>query len=101
MFTITEYTVELMDDPFKILQGNRYEFMLQVSVDEEDDLYTEKGVYLRVIFTVDGETKKISQSSFHENSTDRYLEFELEDDEEKLVFDFCSTHYEPIEEEAK
>ncbi|KAA0550208.1 pullulanase [Bacillus sp. BGMRC 2118] len=99
MFTITEYTVERMDDPFNILQGNRYEFILQISVDEEDELYTEKGVYLRVIFTIDGILKKISQYTFHENSTNRYLEFELEEVEEKEVLHFCLTHYNQTDEE--
>lgn len=98
MLAITEYTVELMEDPFGILLGSRFEFMLHLSVDEEDELYTEKGVYLRVIFTIDGDTKKISQYSFHENSTDRYLEFELEEDEEKMVFNFCAEHYQGNEE---
>lgn len=98
MFSITEYTVELMDDPFGILEGNRYEFILHLSVDEEDELYTEKGVYLRVIFTVINDQKKISQYSFHEGSTDRYLEFELEEDEEQFVYTFCLEHYVQTEE---
>jgi uncharacterized protein (UPF0128 family) len=101
MFTIDEYSVELLKDPFGILEGNRYEFILNLSVDEEDELYTEKGVYLRVIFTVKNNHKKISQYSFHESTSELYLEFELEEDEEKVIYSFCEEHFseaDPINE---
>jgi uncharacterized protein (UPF0128 family) len=99
MLIINEYSVELLEDPFGILQGNRYEFILHLSVDEEDELYTEKGVYLRVIFTVNDIDKKISQYSFHERTSERYLEFELEEDEEQMVFNFCLEHFHEAEVE--
>jgi hypothetical protein len=89
MFTIEEYSVEQLDDPFGLLPGDRYEFKLFLTVEVDDDLHTEKGVYIRVLFKVEDHVKKITQSSFHEQSTDRYLDFELEEDEEKMVFDFC------------
>ncbi|MFZ3588715.1 DUF6509 family protein [Bacillus sp. DJP31] len=89
MFKINEYSVEKLGDPFGMLTGDRYEFKLFLLVDEEDELYTENGVYLRVIFKVEDDVKKISQYSFHGQSSEQYLEFELDEDEEKLVFEFC------------
>ena len=37
---ITEYTVEQIKDPTGILAGRRYEFLLNIEVPEEDELYT-------------------------------------------------------------
>lgn len=98
MFTIEEYSVEKLKDPTGVLSGDIYEFMLFIEVDEEDELYTEKGVYVRVIFKVEKEQKKISQASFHERSTDRYIDFELEEEEEELILEFCKKNL-PLEAE--
>ena len=46
---ITEYTVELIKDPTGILTGNRYEFFLNISVPEDDELYHENGLQLKVL----------------------------------------------------
>lgn len=98
MFTIEEYSVEKLKDPTGLLSGDIFEFLLFVEVAEEDELFSEKGVYVRVLFKVEDERKKISQASFHERSTDRYIDFELEEEEEELIFEFCSNNL-PLETE--
>ncbi|MGO4370907.1 DUF6509 family protein, partial [Paenibacillus sp. MCAF20] len=40
MFEVTEYSMELLKDPFGILTGQRYEFVLDLNIDEEDELYS-------------------------------------------------------------
>jgi hypothetical protein len=92
MFSIEEYTVELLEDPTGLLSGDIYEFKIFIAVDEEDDLYSEKGVYVRVLFKVENNQKKITQASFHEQLTDSYLDFELEEEEEALIFHFCENN---------
>ncbi|WP_246942074.1 DUF6509 family protein [Bacillus pinisoli] len=89
MFTIEEYTIEKLNDPTGLLTGDIYEYKLFIHVDEEDELYTENGVYVRVIFKIENDQKKISQASFHERVSDRYIDFELEEDEEELILQFC------------
>ena len=37
---ITSYLVEKLIDPTGILSGDRYEFILDIEVDEEDDLFS-------------------------------------------------------------
>jgi hypothetical protein len=96
MFDINEYTVEKLKDPTGLLSGDIYEFKLFIDVDEEDELYSEKGVYVRAIFKVGDNQKKISQASFHEQLTDRYLDFELEEEEEALIQRFCNENL-PVE----
>jgi Family of unknown function (DUF6509) len=86
---ITGHTVELLEDPFGVLTGDRYEFFLQISVDEEDELYTENGILLKVIFSIVNEEPKILQYYFIERSTENILDFALEEDEEALVKDYC------------
>ena len=86
---ITGHTVEKLQDPFGLLTGERYEYFLELNVDEEDELYSENGVGLKVIFVVDGNEEKISSYHFFESGSDKVLDFALEEDEEKLVLTYC------------
>lgn len=86
---ITGHTVEKLDDPFGLLTGDRYEFFLQLEVDEEDELYSDKGVGLKLIFVVEGLENKMSSYYFFEKGTGEVLDFELEEDEVELVMNYC------------
>lgn len=86
---ITGHTVEILEDPFGLLEGDRFEFFLNIAVDEEDELFTENGLLLKVIFTVTNEESKILQYYFIEQSTEKILDFALEDEEENLVKSYC------------
>ncbi|MFF3921052.1 DUF6509 family protein [Paenibacillus lactis] len=92
MLTIKEYSVELIQDPFGILAGQRYEFVCDLDVPEEDELYSEQGVYLRVIFLKDGADSRIVKYDFYERTTDRYLDFDMEPEEEEELAAFCKEH---------
>ncbi|KMY43344.1 pullulanase [Bacillus sp. FJAT-27916] len=100
MLKIESYTVERLDDPFGILTGERYEFFLELDVPEEDELYSENGVMLRVIFLKDEEKERISKYEFIENETKNVLDFELEEDEETAVLTFCREHYDAEEDDS-
>ena len=89
---ITGYTVEKLEDPFGLLSGDRYEFFLDLDIDEEDELYSEKGVGLRVLFVVDSNEAKMSNYHFFEKETEKVYDFALEDEEEAVVFNFCKEH---------
>ncbi|WP_338447866.1 DUF6509 family protein [Niallia oryzisoli] len=94
---ITEYTVEQIKDPTGILTGDRYEFFLTVEVSEDDELYNEHGLQIKVLLFVDGEQAKILNYHFYDSIDNKYLDFALEDDEEKIVYDFCLSHYHEAE----
>jgi len=100
MLKIESYTVEKLEDPFGILSGDRYEFFLELDVPEDDELYSENGVMLRVIFMKDEEKEQISKYEFIENETKNVLDFELEEDEETAVLTFCREHYNEEEEDS-
>ncbi len=91
---ITGYTVEKLKDPTGILEGDRYEFFLDIEVPEDDDLYSENGIELKVIYAVDTNSERIAQYYFYEKSTQKVLDFELEEEEETIVKEFCKTHLE-------
>ncbi|MBB6446412.1 DUF6509 family protein [Bacillus benzoevorans] len=95
---ITEYTVEEIKDPTGILSGHRYEFMLNIEVSEDDELYNENGLQLKVLYFVDEKQTKIINYHFFDSLENKYLEFALEDEEEKLVGEFCREHYQDAEE---
>jgi hypothetical protein len=97
---ITGHTVELLEDPFGLLQGSRYEYFLNIEVDEEDELYSEKGVVLKVIFLVDGDESRILQHYFIDQASEKVLDFDLEDDELESVNAYCQQHL-PAESEIE
>lgn len=86
---IKGHTVEKLEDPFGLLSGDRYEFFLELEVDEDDELYSDKGVGLRILFVNDENSQKIKNYHFFEIDTDTVLDFALEEDEEDLVVNYC------------
>lgn len=86
---ITEYTVEKIVDPTGILTGDRYEFRLYMALDEEDELYSEGGTGIRVIFVVDNDVERIATAHFFQRETEEVLDFELEEEEVAFILDFC------------
>lgn len=86
---ITGHTVEKLEDPFGLLSGDRYEFFLELEVDDEDELYSDKGIGLRAIFVSDENGNKITNSYLYERGSEKVLDFELEEDEEELVIAYC------------
>ncbi|WP_040208637.1 DUF6509 family protein [Neobacillus jeddahensis] len=89
---ITGHEVEKLEDPFGLLSGDRYEFFLELEVDIEDELYSENGIGLKVIFVSDESEEKITNYYFYERGSDKVLDFELEEDEEELVLTYCKEH---------
>ncbi|MCR2822792.1 DUF6509 family protein [Lederbergia panacisoli] len=89
---ITGHSVEQLLDPTGILEGNRYEFFLDLDVPEDDELFSEQGIQLRVLFSVIGEEKRIANYDFIEQVTNQILEFALDEDEEKMVVEYCAQH---------
>lgn len=91
---INEYVVDKIFDPTGIISGDRYEYRLYISLDEDDELYAEGGTGLRVIFAVEGEEGRIASYHFFERSTEKPMDFELEEDEKEIILDFCKNHLE-------
>ncbi|MBM7563266.1 DUF6509 family protein [Paenibacillus sacheonensis] len=98
MVEIEAYEVEKVKDPFGILTGERYEFKLEIEVAEDDELYVEGGLYIRVIYRVDGEDGKIVRYALHERINDKFVDAELEDEEERMLESFCGEHFSEAEE---
>jgi hypothetical protein len=95
---IIGHTVELLEDPFGLLTGDRYEYFLNIEVDEDDELYTDKGLLLKVLFLVEGDQSRILQSYFIEQATEKVLDFELEEDEVDQVKAYCDQNLQSFEE---
>ncbi|WP_077213616.1 DUF6509 family protein [Bacillus dakarensis] len=89
---ITDHSLERLEDPFGILTGDRYEYFLHINVDEEDELYTENGLQIKVLYVVDEKGKRISHYNIIENTTEKVLDFELEEDELELIEAYCREH---------
>ncbi|GIP37131.1 hypothetical protein J31TS4_04110 [Paenibacillus sp. J31TS4] len=92
MLTITAFTVERIRDPFGILTGSRYEFRIELDVPEDDELYTENGLLARVVYAVEEDRSRIVKYELLEQSTERYLAFDLEDEELAEIETFCREH---------
>ncbi|WP_209124529.1 DUF6509 family protein [Alkalihalobacillus sp. BA299] len=89
---ITGHSVEKLQDTTGILLGDRYEFHLDIEVPEDDELYQEKGLYLRVIFAVTQNESHIAQYQFYEKGTNEYIDFALEEDEKEIISNYCKQH---------
>lgn len=89
MITIIKHEVETIKDPFGILPGQRYEFLLDIEVPEDDELYTENGLYVRVIYQVVDEQISMVKHEIYERATNQLVDFELEDDELEIVEAYC------------
>lgn len=89
---VTGFAVEKLEDPFGILSGDRYEFFLDIEVDEDDELYNENGLLLKALYVVDGAEEKISNYSLLESATEKYIDLALEDEELEMILTFCKEH---------
>lgn len=92
MLNITEYTVEKLTDPFGILSGERFEYFLDIEVPEEDELFTENGLYIRVLFVSEEQNGRLVKYDILEKGSDQLLDFELEDEEVAMITAFCLEH---------
>lgn len=91
---ITGHTVEKLEDPTGILIGDRYEFILHIEVPEDDELYSENGIYLKAVIAVEEDAARIAQYQFFEKGTNQYIDLELEDDENEIIVAYCKQHLE-------
>ncbi|WP_163103192.1 DUF6509 family protein [Peribacillus alkalitolerans] len=92
MLTVTSHTVELINDDFGILSGDRFEFYLDLEVPDDDELYSEKGVQVKIIYLVEENDQKIIKYDLFEKETGSYLDFELEDEELAVLEAYCKEH---------
>lgn len=87
---ITQFSIEEIKDPTNIIEGKRFEFLLDVEVDEEDELYTEAGIEIRVLIGQKAEDEIFILNYFLIDKGDNsYLDFELEEEEEAMILAFC------------
>jgi hypothetical protein len=98
MLTISSYTVELIKDPFGILSGKRYEFILDLDVPEDDELFSENGIYVRALYLIDENKSVLLKYEIFEKNTEKYQDFDLEDDEVEVIAAFCKANYSEAEE---
>jgi hypothetical protein len=98
MLTITDYSVELIKDPFGILSGKRYEFLLDLEVPEDDELFSENGLYIKALYLVEDTKTVLIKYDIFEKSTEKYQNFDLEEDEVEVIAAFCKEHYAEAEE---
>lgn len=91
---IESYEVERIKDPTGIIEGDRYEFLIGLVYDEEDELFEEnQSIDVRVIFADDAKGQRIVQSNFVDRQSGKVLDFELEEDELSELQEFCSARF--------
>ncbi|MDM5331838.1 DUF6509 family protein [Ureibacillus composti] len=86
---ITQYSLEEIKDPTNIIEGKRFEFLLDVEVDEEDELFSEAGIEIRVLIGQNGNDFSILNYFITDKTENGFLDLALEDDEEEMILTFC------------
>jgi hypothetical protein len=89
---IIGYRLELVKDPYGILAGERYEFYVDIEVAEDDELFSELGLYVRIVYRVEEEASAIVNYEIRERQSERYLDFELDEEELAALQTFCQEH---------
>ncbi len=82
------FSVEEIKDPTNIIEGKRFEFLIDLEVDEEDDLYSEAGIEIRVIVGQKGEEVRLLNYFLIDKADNEMLEFALEEEEEEMILRF-------------
>ena len=85
---ITAFSIEEIKDPTNIIEGKRYEFLLDVEVDEDDELYSEAGIEVRVIAGQKDEDVRILNYFLTDKADNKMLDFALEEEEEATILNF-------------
>lgn len=98
---ITKHTANELFDPTGILLGKRYEFLLYIDFEDDEELQEEGAGGIRTIYIVDGENDKVSSSYFFKKGNEQALEFELEDEEQEEILAFCRANVEKMEQITK
>lgn len=96
---ITQFSVEEILDPTNIIEGKRYEFLLDVEIDEEDELYTDAGIEIRVLIGEHNDEVRVVNYFIMDKTANEYLDFALEDDEEAIILEFCKEQLAPQQAE--
>lgn len=86
---ILAYTMDEILDPTNIIEGQRFEFLLDIEVDEEDELFVEGGLEIRAIVGKKEDDFKLANYFIIDKGTEKMLEFGLEEDEEEIILSFC------------
>ncbi|MBK3495910.1 pullulanase [Viridibacillus sp. YIM B01967] len=89
---ILAYTMDEILDPTNIIEGKRFEFLLDIEVDEEDELFVEGGLEIRVIAARKEDDIKLANYYIVNKGTEEMLDFALEEDEEEMILNFCKVH---------
>jgi len=89
---ITNHVIDKLNDPTGIIEGERYEVLLDVEVDEEDELFTDGGLELRLIIALDDSNERIVQYHFTDKASKKALDFALEEDEEAEIIAYCKNN---------
>lgn len=79
-------------DPTNIIEGKRYEFLLELDIDEEDELFQEGGIDARIIVSQKEDIYKIVNYFLIAKHDQSYVEFALEEEEETAILAFCKEH---------
>ncbi|KGR87222.1 DUF6509 family protein [Lysinibacillus odysseyi] len=85
---IGAFSVEEIKDPTNIIEGKRYEFLIDIEVDEEDELYSEAGIEARVIVGQKEEEVRILNYFLLDKGDNEIIEFALEEEEEEMLLHF-------------
>ena len=82
--------VEELVDPTGIIDGQRYEFLLTVKLDEEDELFNEEGTGLRMLYSVKDGQRKMLTYQFFELATESPFDVEWDEEEQAAAEGYCA-----------
>lgn len=98
---ITAFSIEEIKDPTNIIVGQRYEFLLDVEFDEDDEIASEFGIEIRVIVGKHEGQVSLLNYFIIDKKDNSYLDFALEEEEEAVIIAFAKEQLFTTELEAE
>ncbi|WP_313235135.1 DUF6509 family protein [Sporosarcina ureae] len=93
---IINHKAQELVDPTGIIDGQRFEFLLTVKFDEEDELYNEEGTGLRMLYSAKDGQRKMLTYQFYELATESPFDVEWDEEEQTSAEQYCMEHFPEI-----
>ncbi|EUJ40181.1 DUF6509 family protein [Brochothrix campestris] len=87
---LLSHTMDLLFDPTGIIEGERFEFFINFTVDEDDELYEANGLELRVLIGKKDENIRLITYHIRSIAKDTQIDIALDEDEEAEILAYCS-----------
>lgn len=87
---LLSHTMDVLFDPTGIIEGERFEFFINFTVEEDDELYEANGLELRVLIGQKDDIIRLITYHIRSIAKDIQIDVALDEDEEAEILAYCT-----------